>query len=425
MLKSRWTSLLSAVLALAASMLLGVSSARADKLHLKDGRTLDGTATKEVSGYVWFKVTIGGIEQEQVYKPDQIDRLERDTPGTPAAEPAKAAPAPVPEKKSGFSGAPRAAVISLGEEPEKEMVGEFITADSLERCIPLLEEEKIEIVVLRINSGGGALLEIQKLSDVIQYKLKPKFRVVAWIEHAISAAAMTAHCCEEIYMMPGASYGACTGWSGQLVAVKGRQLEEVLYMMEKISARGNHDSKIMRSMQIMEPLSCTIDENGDVKWYQNLEGQSVVNPEQRILCFNSQDAAKYKFSKGTAATYEELGKAMGLAEVEWVGKKVPSIPYPVCKAEAEMRRFREQSSVDQKSLNEYYTEYQLSIQLAESSPPEDRGKFVNRARQALDKIKRMVKNNPNWAIFIFGMQPEEFKEWVEKQEERLRKLIKK
>src|ERR1041384_4869288 len=138
-----------------------------------------------------------------------------------------------------MTGVPRAAVISLGDH-DKEMVGQFITADSLDRCIPLLEKEHIDIVAIRINSGGGALLEIQKLSDEIEFKFKPKFRTVAWIEHAISAAAMTAHCMEEIYLMPGASYGACTGWYGQLTAVKGRDLQEVLYMMEKISARGKH-----------------------------------------------------------------------------------------------------------------------------------------------------------------------------------------
>lgn len=424
MLKPSWKALIT-VLALAASLLLAVGTARADKLRLKDGRVLEGTVTKEVQGYVWFKYQVGSISQEDMFKPDQILGLDRDT--APATPDTKAAAAPASEKPATRTGtgAPRAAIISLGAEPDKEMVGEYITADSLERCIPYLEEEKIEIVVLRINSGGGALLEIQKLSDCIEFKLKPKFRVVAWIEHAISAAAMTAHCCEEIYMMPGASYGACTGWFGQLTAVKGRELEEVLFMMEKISARGKHPKEIMRSMQIMDPLSCTIDSNGDVHWYQNLEGQITVNPEQRILCFNSEDAARFKFSKGTASTYEQLGKAMGYAEVDWVGKKVPDSPYPLCRAEIEMRKFRDQSFKDQSSLREYFTEYRLSIQLAQGSPPEDRGKFVNRARQALDKIKRMVKNNPNWALFIFNMLPEKFKDWVDEQEELLRKLIKK
>jgi hypothetical protein len=411
-------------LALAGAVLMGSGRALADKIHLKDGRVLDGVVTRELDGYVWFKVKVGAIEQEQMFKPAEVASIDRDGPAPKEGDKALASAAtPEPEKKA-MPGVPRAAIVSLGVE-DKEMVGQYITADSLERCIPLLEKEHVDIVVLRINSGGGALLEIQKLSDVIEFKLKPKFRTVAWIEHAISAAAMTAHCMEEIYMMPGASYGACTGWSGQLVAVKGRQLQEILYMMEKISARGKHDPKIMRSMQIMDPLSCSIDENGDVHWYQNLEGQYIVNPEERILCFNSQDAMKYKFAKGIAATYEELGKAMGYAEVQWVGKMVPGTPYPVCEAEMEMRRFRDQTEKDQKSLNEYALEYRGSIGIAQSRPVEDRGPFVNKARQALDKIKRMVKNNHNMALFVLNMLPEQYRDWVDEQEEILRKLMKK
>src|SRR5690606_34230378 len=141
---------------------------------------------------------------------------------------------------------PRIAVISLGEGGDKDMVGLFMTAEALKRAIPLLEKDNVTDVVFRIQSGGGALLEIQKLSDVIHNEFKPRFRVVAWIKSAISAAAMTAHCIEDIYFTSDGNYGACTGWYGQLTAVKGRDLEEVLYMMEKISARGKHDPKIMR-----------------------------------------------------------------------------------------------------------------------------------------------------------------------------------
>ena len=98
---------------------------------------------------------------------------------------------------------------------------------------------------------------------------------------------------------------------------------------------------------------------------------------------------------------------------------------PVCEAEMEMRRFRDRTDKDQKSLNEYALEYRGSIQIAQSRPPEDRGPFINKARQALDKIKGMVKNNPNMALFVLGMLPEQFKDWVDEQEEILRKLMKK
>ncbi|MBX3376653.1 MAG: hypothetical protein KF678_06585 [Phycisphaeraceae bacterium] len=436
---SRITSTLRSLMvaaAIATSIVFGALTARADTLTLKDGRTLEGEVARELNGYIWFKYKVGGLETTQMFSPAEITKLERTT-GTPAktdtpaakpsdqtrpSDPAKPSTRPAPGTSAKLSSAPRAAVITLGEGGDKDMVGLYMTADAIERAIPLLEKEKVEIVVFRINSGGGALLEIQKLSDVIELKYKPKFRVVAWIESAISAAAMTAHCIEEIYFMPKGNYGACTGWSGQLVAVKGRQLEEVLYMMERISARGKHDPKIMRSMQIMDPLSCNIDENGDVQWFQNDSGTFLVNPKDRILTFNSETASKYKFSRGTASTIEELGKLMGYTELVWVGKEVPGVPYPICEAEELQRQFRAKTYMDTLRLREYWDTYQTNVGVARSVPFEERGKFVARARGALDNIKRMVKNNPNLALFQFNMLEEQFKEWVEEREEELRRL---
>ena len=51
------------------------------------------------------------------------------------------------------------------------------------------------------------------MSDVIHEQYKKKFRTVAWIDSAISAAAMTAHCLEEIYFTPQGNYGAARGGS--------------------------------------------------------------------------------------------------------------------------------------------------------------------------------------------------------------------
>jgi hypothetical protein len=428
-----------------ASALFFTPAAQADKVRLKNGQVLEGTVVREDSGLVWFKTRIGSIEETKVFGKNEIDRIERDTPAAapkpeapkpdapqPEGAPAAAAPA-APEPEAGAAparvGTPRVAIISLGEGNDKNMVGIYFTADSLKRLIPALEAEHVNVVVFRVNSGGGLALELQPLSDVIQYEYKPRFRVAAWIESAISAAAMTSHCIEEIYMMKQGNYGGCTMFrpdgQGGGIAAKDRELQEVLYQMEKISARGNHPKEIMRSMQIMEPLSCTIDERGEVHWYNNLEGDYIVNPKERVLTFNAVDAVKYKFARGIADTYEELGKAMGYAEVDWVGKTVPGVPYPVCKAEEQIRQFRDRVYNDQRLTNTYFLEYQQSYAYAKSAPPEDRGKFVGKCRQALDKIVRMVKNNPNFSFLIFGRMPEEFKYWVEEREEELRKLQRK
>lgn len=409
------------VAAMAAALLLSLTAARAqDKVTLKDGRVIEGVVVREEQGFVWIRVKYGSMEQEQMFAPDQIEKVERDAAAAPDP---KSAPRGRPDAASPrHPGAPRAAVISVGE-PDRHMVGVYVVAQVLHEAIPLLEEENIDVVALRIASGGGYTFEVQRLSDVIHNEYKQKFRTVGWIESAISAAAMTAHCLPELYFMPQGHYGACTEFSGALVATKDRPLEERLFQMEKISARGGYDPLIMRSMQIMEPLSCTIDASGDVHWYPNLSGQYIVNPEGRILTFNSEQALKYKFAKGIAQTCEELGKLLGYQELEWVGENIKGIPYPVCKAEKFTREFRRRTATDEKNINLYFANYQAAIALAQGAQDrKDRGKFVGIARGWLTKIEAMVRNNNNLGVLLAGTV-ERFKEWVEEQHQLLRDLM--
>jgi hypothetical protein len=366
-------------------------------------------------------------------------------PETKAGEPAKT---PAGDKKNSLEdrtkdGKTRAAVITFGDEKYGDMVGIFATADSFRTAIKKLEEEKVDIVVVRFKSGGGMLLEIQKLSDVFHLEYKPKFRLVAWIDSAISAAAMSAHCFEEIYFTPQGNYGACTGFSGRLNAMKGPGLEQVLIMMEKISARGHYPKEIMRAMQIsseeeesaslkIQPpwgaLSCTINkETGDVKYFQDAtSGEIVLNPKGgvHILTFDSQMAAQVKFSKGTAANLDELSKAMGLSEVEWVGKKDKEYIWPICKAEQYMLDFRKRTKTDQNEFNRYINGIQTNLNLAAQASETERAKFIGQVRQWLNQVKAMVKNNPNFILLNWGDE-EEFQRWVEQIERAIKELSRK
>lgn len=458
-------------LALGAAILPAAPAFATDRITLKDGKVLEGAVVRESDGTVWFKFTdASGSEKTELFTPGQFSKLERNvaadpkpadktsdnsdekaTPKSDDAKPADSKPADATKPadkaddvvKPKKPGVPRAAVLTLGDEENGNMVGVYMTADILRRAIKPLQDEGVDIVVLRFHSGGGALIEIQKLSDVIHNEMKPKFRVVAWIESAISAAAMTAHCIEEIYFTPQGNYGACTGFSGRLVAMKGPGLEQVLLMMEKISARGNKDPKIMRAMQIeSDPkviddlkisgpsgaLSATIDANGDVHWFQDeTSGEHVLNPKGgvRILTFNAQEAEQFKFSRGTAATLDELAKAMKLTEVEWVGKKVPGCIWPISRAEQLQMDFRKKTHVDEESLNNYYRLFQEALAHAQAaSTPEDRAKFVGIARNYFNKIKKMVENNPNMKLFSLGMDDEQFEDFVRKTEKLLRDLLK-
>ena len=406
-------------LALVAILFLGsVSTAWAgDKITLKDGRVLEGEIIREVNGSIWITYTVGGIEQRGFFTADQIDHIERDAGDAPAGS----EPVTDPSKQSSSStlgpkaaGVQRAVVITLEGE-----VGMQFAAKPLEDEIPWLEKNGIDIVVFKINSGGGYLFEIDRMHDVLK-EYKEKFRTVAWIESAISAAAMSSYVLEEIYFMPDGNLGACTAWSGQLVAVEGRGLEEVLYKMEKASAVAKRSPAIMRSMQIQEPLSYNKNRDGTIEWFNTVEGEHLVNPVGRILTFDAQQAVECKFSRGVARNLDELTKLLGVPEIEWVGKHVPGEIFPISKAEADMRNWRANVTEANEKFNSYRAKYNISVSNAQgASDINERGMFVGRARQHLAVIHRACKNYPNIQS-VNGITDQ----WFKDQERMLRDLMK-
>lgn len=413
-----------AVLAVAAATLMSTATAMADKIHLKDGRVLEGTVQREGDGFVYFKVVIGGIESVQFFTTDQFTKLERDgdaaaaKTGGEAATTASGSAKPDSSARSGKGkgNATRVAILNFGAPGNwngaiGDMVGLQISAQAWRDVIPLLEKDNVDVVVVRINSGGGMLLELEKFFEVYQNEYKPRFRTVAWVESAISCAAMSPWCIEEFYMMPQGNIGACTGWSGQLEAMKGWELEDVIYLMERISLAAGRDPKIMRSMQIMDPLSADIDPvTGEVKWYQTEDGDYIVNPSGRILTFNAQDAVKFKFSKGIAATREELAQAMGLQEVEWVGQKASDY------IDDNMRA----ADRTEKRVGLVYQQYAETVGYAASMQDETkRGAFIAKARRFLNELRRYVEVNPNFQL-MYPLNDE----WFQQQEELLRELAK-
>lgn len=402
-----------------ASVMLLVTAGNAwaaDKVYLKDGRVVEGEIVREVNGSVWIDYKIGGVEQKGVFfGAGDIERIERDAASDPASS------APIKAEQAGAGGLPakrpgevRGVVITL-----EGMVGVEFAAKPLEDAIPWLEENEVDIVVLKVNSGGGYLLEIPKMHEIIQETYKKKFRTVAWIESAISAAAMSSHVLEEIYFMTDGNYGACTGWSGALVAVEGLGLEKALYLMERASAWGKKSPAIMRSMQIEDPLSYNKDQDGEIKWFNTEEGKYLVNPAGLILTFDAVQAAACKFSKGTADDLGTLAHLLGYNEINWLGKETPGEIFPISKAESDMREWRSGVSKANENLQSYFAKYGTAVANAQSSADlKLRGSFVGLARRHLAVIRRVAQQYPNLA-YLNNLTDE----WFRQQDKMLRDLL--
>lgn len=421
--KSLFRLMLVGVVAL--TSMFATSNALADKLHLKNGKVLDGTVVGEGKGWVQFKYSIANVEQTQIFTESDYSKVEKDSvtnpvPATGAAK-TEGAKASSSERKPGVT---RIAVINFGPPSEwsetcGDMVGVQISVEAYKKALDMLKKQNVDICVVRVNSGGGYGLEVGKFHELFHNEFKKTFRTVAWMESAISAAAMSPWVINEFYFMDKGNIGACTGWSGRLVAVKGIALEEMLVQMEKASVLGGRDPKIMRAMQIMEPLSVTKDKTtGEIKWFQNLSGDKIINGENRILTMNSKDALEFGVSKGTANTKEELARAMlgPNAEFEFVGQDV---------SEYVDNYMKEQDRAEKIAI-EVAIKYVTAINLAQAvQDRQERGAQVNIAKKQLAQLRRWVKMNPNMEFHLGNTVGALLNdEWFKIQEELLRDLLK-
>ncbi len=419
------------VAGLALMALAGV--AIGDELHLKDGRVLKGELVRQESGFVYFK--IDGKSAAEVFSAEDVAKLVRSKPAdaakpeakpeakkdeakpAEATKPVEAKPADAVKAEASTDGkkdekkddlakraitgrATRVAMLHFGPPPDwkglvGDMVGLTISASAFKAAIPMLKEDKVDVVVIKINSGGGLLAEMQPFQDLFDNEYEKEFRTVGWVTSAISCAAMSPWTLNEFYMTPEGNIGACTGWSGNLVAMKGVGLERVLAQMERASRAGGRDYRVMRSMQIQEPLSANVDEFGNVEFFQDYTSGSIkLNPPGQILTLNAVDAVRVKFARGVAASFPELMSVMDINEYELVGQKASDF------IDNGMRKMHQ----IEKSVGSLGERFRLSFQAAQSLRGEqnrtERNREVGIARRALEELQKQVKVNPNFRFML-------------------------
>jgi hypothetical protein len=292
-----------------------------------------------------------------------------------------------------------------------DTVGIEISAKAWADAVPLLEKDNVNVVVVRVNSGGGLTAEVEKFHAVFKNKYFPRFRTVAWIESAISAAAMSPYVISEIYFLPQGTYGGAVEFRGPGIASKGVALEMRLRQMEEASDYVKRNRLIARSMQVPIPLSATVDPTtGEVRWIEGDTGDIQVNAAGEILTFNAELATKVKFAAGIAATKEELADKMGIKEVVWAGEEATRL------IDTNMRM----NDRTNKKWQVVAREYEKYRGLAESAQDEQRAKFVGLAKRSLNDLRAMLTVNPNF-LMMNGISDD----WFRQQEEELRKLLRK
>jgi hypothetical protein len=148
-----------------------------------------------------------------------------------------------------------------------------------------------------------------------------------------------------------------------------------------------------------------------------------VNRDGEVLSFNSLEAERVKFSRGTADTLEELTKAMGYNELNWVGERMEGIPWPVSKAEKAQMDFRAKTRDGENSMNSIFAKYQRNVAAAASEQDRaTRSGLVGVARRELDRLEAIIRNNPRLALINFNGE-ENFRQLMEEERNRLKELM--
>jgi len=224
--------------------------------------------------------------------------------------------------------ATRVAVLQISNmESNMQQVGPYLNGSEMSRSVyrwlELPENEQPEVVVLIIDSGGGAVAELEAIIQAIHVEMKEHFRTVAWIREAYSGAAFTAMNCNEIVFMEDAAMGGNVAFRFGREALKNDELEDMLNAGRTVAANGGISPYVMWAMQMFMTLSADVDpETGEVTWYNSDEGEYLVSPEDEVLTLNAFQAERFRISKGTADTKQELMDVLGIQEWREVGQDV-------------------------------------------------------------------------------------------------------
>jgi len=256
--------------------------ARADQIVLKNGRTLSGEVAAEDDQSVTLEVSGPGMTFKQRVQKVQIAKWDR--------------PAQV--------GSAYVLVPVLGE------IGVDCTAATMKAALDAAREAKPKYIVLVVDSGGGSVQEMLKIIDLLDQSSK-ETEIVAYVQHAYSAAAVIAMSRPKIYLKSDASIGAAVPYK---MTPKGPADLEAKFRspieaeFRRVAAHAGHSELLVRGMLELDLPILLSQENGKPT-LSTSGGGKVIKSKGQILTLTADEAAECGLSQ-TAADFDSLGKSL-------------------------------------------------------------------------------------------------------------------
>lgn len=167
----------------------------------------------------------------------------------------------------------------------------------LERSIEEAEESGVSTIILDINTPGGRLDTVLRMRDAI---LDTEIPTVAFVNReAFSAGALITIASDEIWMTPGAVFGAATPISG----VTGETADEKTISAVRSTFRSTAEQQ-GRDPAIAEAM---------VDPAVEIEG---LDTSTSLLSLSTEQALEFDYADGVAENRDELLNELGLSEAD-------------------------------------------------------------------------------------------------------------
>jgi membrane-bound serine protease (ClpP class) len=314
---------------IAGAVLMGlgwVGAAGADTLETTDGRKLTVRVIVQSDTHTMVEIyNEDGTKRRQTFPADQIKSITPgplpDKPAEAKAESAAASTRPIPPEPPPVVAYDQPTFYRI---PLSGTVGQEFNASLLETAINDAMTRNPSVVILEINSPGGLISEVPKLTRLIDDHRR-KVPIVVWVHEAVSAAAITALAADQIYVKPGGVIGAATAFAIDPKSGMPRDIEEKLASVWRATSRsaaelGGHSTLIAEAM-IDANVAIYISTDGTQRLTSIPQtGFHPLKPAGKLLTMTAQEAVDIGLARGTARDLDELGKRLGHdAWVECVG----------------------------------------------------------------------------------------------------------
>ncbi len=286
---------------LLAGILAGVVAGAlpADTITKTDGTVLTGRVLSEDERAVEFEIDRYGAKMVVSVRRKDIRSIVRAK--LPPRKPPATKPASAPAGPTYYP------------LPIAGTIGHDVLPNAFAQALNDARSRKPDVVVLYFDSFGGTGEGLKAMLDVLARN--KDLRIVALVRRALSAAAVCAMGCREIYMTPDGTIGnvavLTVAPDGTPQTMPARLRSQVRALCRSAAQMGGHSDLLMRGMMDPELELVVVTDRGRPKVAQGSEGK-VLKRRGSYLTLTAREAVACGLAKGTAESVETLHAALGI-----------------------------------------------------------------------------------------------------------------